>query len=124
KECESAVWMLDREHYEPVIGPVAAEFWDQYIATQDFDAVVRDFSYRIAAGSARRPNREGKLQALNDFGRVAMPAMQEAYLAGDIGPLSGYLHDTAEAMQLDPARYALAPRMMPQGEPADPEAED
>lgn len=124
KECEAAVWLLDREDYEPVLGPAAASFWEQYVATQDFESVVRDYSYKIAAGTARRPNREGKQRALNDFAQVAMPVLQQFAMQGVVEPWNALVADMAEVMQIDGSRYQVElPPAQPDMEQAETEDE-
>jgi hypothetical protein len=117
KEMEAARWMLETHDVAPVVGQLGAVVWEQYIATQDVDAVVRDYTYRIEAGSARKPNKANRVRQLNEFAQIAMPMIQGLAMAGQVGPWNALLGDMAQAQELDAAPYLLPPPPMPPAAP-------
>jgi len=107
KEMQAAVWLLQPKDLAPVIGPAATAVWQTKIASRDFDSVVRDFKYRIQAGSARKPNRMMRIKSIREFGQAAMPAIQAFAMQGFTGPWNAYMHDLAKAIDIDAGDYLL-----------------
>ena len=63
KEAFASRWMLEAEDVAPIVGPVGAMVWQQQIMSSDINLVVKEFDYRIEAGSIRKPNKaKGKYQ--------------------------------------------------------------
>ena len=121
KEMQAAQWALTGEDMAPIIGPVAAQVWDQQMVTEEFESVTRSFSYRIEAGSARKPNKMARMDALNQFGQVALPMMQELAGAGQVGPLNAFLRDFCLAVNIDPTPYVVQPPPPPEEQGPSPE---
>jgi hypothetical protein len=106
-EAATAVWHCDGQHVQPCLGDLGAMVWDQNIKTQSFDRIVHDYDYRVAAGSARKPNKNTKQRALAELGQVILPTLQSFALQGVVEPWNAYIADVANAMDLDPAGYLL-----------------
>lgn len=124
KEIQAAVWGCGGQDVKPILGPLGAAQWDTQIATQPFESVVREYSYRVAAGSARKPNKGQKLASLLEFGQIAGPTMQAMAAQGQVGPWNAYAMDVAQAMDLpNPERYMVEPPPPPMPLPVDPAAE-
>lgn len=116
KEMAIAAALLDAEDVAPVLGPFATPVFERQILAAHPEQIMRDFSYRIAAGSARKPNKTMILQGLNDFGRVAAPVMQQMAVAGIMGPWNAFAMDVAKALDLkDPERYLAELPQQPEG---------
>jgi multidrug efflux pump subunit AcrB len=110
KEMMTLAWLGEREDVVGVFGEMGAEFFDRTVLQTDPENVVRDYSYRIQAGSAKKPNKAMILQSLNDFGRVAVPMMQAFAQAGMFEPWNAYSYDIAKALDLpNPERYMVQP---------------
>lgn len=109
KEIELAVWACEPQDVQPVLGPMGTIFWQQYVMTQEFDKVVRDFDYRVEAGSARKPNKNNRVRQLNEFAQVAMPTIQAFALQGQVGPWNALVSDMAKAQDFQAQSYLLAP---------------
>lgn len=108
KEIAIAAALLERADIEPVLGPIASDLFEVQVMQASPEAIMRDYSYRVAAGSARKPNKSMILQGLNEFGRVAGPVMQELAVAGFTQPWNAYAMDVAQALDLkDPERYLV-----------------
>lgn len=112
KEMQAAIWLLERQDLEPVLGRYGAEFWERHIATEDFDAVVRDYKYTLAAGSARKPNRAQKLRGLTDLGQFIIPALQAYAMGGQVEPWNNFASAMADALEVPGEGFLL------QGPPA------
>ncbi len=111
KEALAARWMLSAEDVAPILGPLGSQLWAQLVQSADVDQVVRELDYRVEAGSARKPNKSGKIeqmgQALQNFG----PVLQQFATMGQVGPLNALLEDWAKANDIDPTRYMIQPPM-------------
>lgn len=100
KEWQVAVWHLNGSDVAPVVGDAAASVFDQTIVTQPFESFSRDYSYRVIADSARKPDRMTRKAALNEFGQVAMPMMLQMAQSGMMGPWNAYVEEFAKAIKL------------------------
>lgn len=107
KEMQAAVWELERPDYERVLGPIGATVFEQHIQSTDFDSVARDYSYTLAAGSARKPNKQQKLRSLNELGKVALPVFTELIGQGMVEPFNAFVGEYATAMDLDPEPFLV-----------------
>lgn len=107
KEMEAAEWGLTQEDVKPVLGEVGSMIWEQQIQAQEFEKTVRDYNYRIEAGSARKPNKVNRIRQLNEFGQIAMPMMQQFAQMGIGDPYNAFMSDWAKANELDVAPYLV-----------------
>jgi len=123
KEMQAAAWILEPKDLVPVLGPAGTAVWQSKIASRDFDSVVRDFKYRVAAGSARKPNRSMRIKSLREFGQVALPAMQAFAMQGFAGPWNAYMQDLGKAIDIDPNQYLLDGQAIQQAMAAQSEQE-
>jgi hypothetical protein len=128
KEAIAARWLLQPQDVAPVLGPLGAEAWAMHLTTTDGDPtgeIGREFSYRIEAGSAKKPNKSFKQEQMNSAMQTLGPILQQLAGAGNPGPLNALLSDWAEANDLDVQPYLLPPPpppqpMPPPGAPAAP----
>jgi hypothetical protein len=107
REMQAARWFCEPKDIEPAVGRMGAMIWQNLVQTQDVDSVVRDFVYRIEAGSARKPNKANKIAVLQDFGQVLLPVITPLVQAGVTAPYNAYITDMAKAMDLDPQPYLI-----------------
>lgn len=107
KEMEAARWMLEADDVAPVLGPAGTYVWENYVLAKDVDTVVRDYDYRIEAGSARKPNKTNRIRQLNDFGQNALPIMHQFVQMGITGPYNAFMQDWAKANDMDASRYLI-----------------
>jgi len=114
KEMMAAEWSLGAEDVHHVIGQAGASIWEQQMQQQEFERTVRDYDYRIEAGSARKPNKTNTIRQLNDFAQIAMPMMQQFVEMGMDGPYNAFMRDWARANELDVAPYLLDMEKMQQ----------
>ena len=109
KECQAAQWLLEQDDIEPIMGKYGAAFWMQVIRVQDFDAIARDYSFKLAAGSARKPNRAGKMQSLTEIGQVIMPTIQALALNGSSDQWNWYVRQLGEQLEIDVDEALIQP---------------
>lgn len=109
-EIAAAVWHCEGQDVQPCLGDSGALFWDQYIKTQSFDRIIHDYDYRVAAGSARKPNKTSKQRALAELGQVILPTIQGYAMQGVVEPWNAYISETCQVLDIDPAGFLLAPK--------------
>lgn len=107
KEAEAARFMLEPEDVGPVLGSLGQVLWSNHVQTTDPDDVVRSYSFRIEAGSARKPNKQAKVDQLTQFAQFAAPLMQEFAAQGMTGPWNTLLHELADAMDIPSDGFML-----------------
>ena len=115
KEIEAARWVLTGQDIAAVLDPIAGQIWDQQILSQDVDAVVKDFTFRVEAGSAKKPNKQGKINQLKEVGSIVMPVIQQMALSGNPGPWNAYMKEMSKALDLDSSGFEVQPPPPPQG---------
>jgi hypothetical protein len=123
KEMEAAEWTLTGDEVAPVVGNAGAFIWNQQMKPQDFERTVRDYDYRVEAGTARKPNKVNRVRQLNEFAQIAMPTLQQFVGQGVVEPYNALIEDWAKANDLDPTRYMIEapPPPPPLGEEMPPE---
>lgn len=114
KEMQAMRWHCGGEDVGHVVGEAGAFIWDEQIRTSDFDQLVRDFNFRIEAGSARKPNKAARGQRLTELGQVILPILQELAAAGQVEPWNAYIRDVCRNLDLDPEPYMLQPPPPPE----------
>ena len=116
-EMAACVWGCTKEDVTPVLGELGASIFESQIQTQDFERVVMDYDYRVAAGSARKPNKQSKQRALTELGQVMLPSIQEFARSGVVAPWNAYMTEIAETMDINPEGFLL-PEPEPQEGPS------
>jgi len=112
KEAMAARWLLNPSDVAPILGPLGAEAWGLHLSNRDGDPsgeIAREFSYRIEAGSARKPNKSAKIEQLNMAIQTLGPMLQQVAAGGNPGPMNALLTDWASANDLDVTNYLLPP---------------
>ena len=120
KQMEAARWELEGQDMQGAIGPLGAYVWDSQVLTQDVETVIRDFQFRVEAGSARKPNKNNKVRTLQEFGQIALPVFSEMAIGGSPDQFNAYIKDWAKANDLDPTEYLFQPPD-PESQPPSPE---
>jgi hypothetical protein len=109
REIQAARWFCDVPDVEPVVGRMGAMIWQNYVMTNDPDQVVRNFTYRVEAGSTRKPNIETKIQQLNELGQYALPVFQQFAAAGQVEPYNAYITEYCKLQNIDPQPFLVQP---------------
>lgn len=95
------------EDIEPIIGGMGAHIFETQILARDVSSVTREFTFRVEAGTARKPNKDTRIGQLNDIGQYLLPVAQEALQLGISKPFNAFIEDYGRAMDIDPKPYML-----------------
>jgi len=109
KEALAARWLLQPQDVAPILGPLGAEVWGQQIQQMDVHALAREFEYRIEAGSARKPNKAGRVEQMNMAVQTLGPILQGLIPMGQVEPMNALLSDWCKALDIDPKPYMIPP---------------
>ena len=109
KEMQAARWLCDGRDVQDVLGPLGANIWEEQMKTEDYDRLVRDYQFRIEAGSARKPNKATRIESMTQVGQIIQPILQQMAMEGNPGPWNAYITDMAKALDLDPTPYLVPP---------------
>jgi hypothetical protein len=107
REIQAMRWACSYDDVLPVLGEMGAHVFETQILTTDVEAITRDFSYRVQAGTARKPNKDTRIAQLNDLAQVLLPTIQPLAQYGVVRPLNAFISDMADAMEMDAAPYML-----------------
>lgn len=114
KEALAAQWLLEEEDVAFVLGPEGAKLWEQLIVPADPGSLALEYDYRIEAGSARKPNKEQKIEnmqnALQNFPNI----WQMAGGMADPAPANALIRDWAKANDIENVDRYLVPPPDPQ----------
>jgi hypothetical protein len=108
-EMVAASWTLTGEDIRRAVGDLSAHVWDTQMRTQDFESVVRDYNYRIEAGSAAKPNKQSQQDKINNLAQVMMPTLSQMVGMGQVGPYNAMIRDIGKAHDIDPTDYLVPP---------------
>jgi hypothetical protein len=125
KEALMARWLISPEDVAPLLGPMAAQAWQMHVLNEAPDTIVREYSYRVEAGSARKPNIASKVENLNNAMQIIMPVAQGLLQAGKPELFNAMLEDWGKTMNFDISRYLVPPPPPPPPEqpPGEPPPE-
>lgn len=115
KEAIAARTVLTPKDVLPIIGPQAAFYWGRYVMTGSFEEIVHQLSYRIEAGSTRKPNRERFAQNMTQaLQALLQPLLQFGFQTANFNPVNNLLTDWAKSIDQDATGYLLQlPPMIP-----------
>lgn len=109
KEALCARWLIYPQDVEPLLGPMAAQAWGMHVQGESPDSIVREYSYRVEAGSARKPNVATRIENITNAMQIVMPIAQGLLQAGRPELFNALLEDWGKSMQVDVSRYAVPP---------------
>ena len=108
KEAMAARWLLQPDDVAPVIGPLGAMVWGQ-VQQMGVDQVAREYAYRIEAGSARKPNKSGRVEQMQMALQTLGPVLQPLVMQGVTGPMNALLSAWADSLDIDAKQFLLPP---------------
>lgn len=114
KEALLARWLIYPQDVEPILGPMAAQAWGMHVQNESPDAIVREYSYRVEAGSAKKPNIATRIENITQAMQILAPVSQGLLQAGRPELFNALLEDWGKAMQVDVTRYMIPPPPPPQ----------
>lgn len=118
KEALLARWLIYPQDVAPILGPMAAQAWGMHVQGEGPDEIVREYSYRVEAGSARKPNIATKTENLNNFLQIIMPVAQGLMQAGRPELFNSLMDAWGKVNQMDVSGYQIPPPPPPP--PPDP----
>jgi hypothetical protein len=109
KEALAARWLLRPDEVAPVVGPLGAMVWAQSVANASLDEMSRSYDYRVEAGSARKPNKAGRVEQMQMALQTLGPVLQPLAMSGNPEPMNALLSAWAESLDIDPSGFMLPP---------------
>ena len=79
KEALLARWLIYPQDVAPVLGPMAAQAWGMHVQGESPDAIVREYDYRVEAGSARKPNVATRIENITSAMQILAPIETREY---------------------------------------------
>jgi hypothetical protein len=128
KEALAARWLLTPEDVAPIVGPLGAVAWGQYVASLEPIQVAREYDYRIEAGSAKKPNKATRVEQMQAALQNLGPVLSGLIGSGLVDPFNALIKDWAASLDLDATPYLVPqpppppppmPPGLPQGAPPD-----
>lgn len=110
KEALASRWHITGKDVVHIMGKPIAFLWDQIIVSSDPADICHNLEYRIAAGSARKPNKQREADNMSQAMQNLFPNLW-SYAAGtgDYGPVNSLLEDWAKSLDLDITKYLIKP---------------
>jgi hypothetical protein len=99
---------------------MAAQAWAMHVQQEDPESVVREYSYRVEAGSVKKPNIATKIENLNQAMQTLMPIAQGMLQAGQPDLFNSLMTDWGDAMNFDVSKYMIPPPPPPGPPPSEP----
>jgi hypothetical protein len=122
KEAFCTRWFVGPEDVAPLLGQVGARLWSLLIDEQDIEKVIREMEYTIAAGSAKRRNRQEELANLNQALQFFFPEISKhADVTTDTSAVNALIQRWGDAAQIDLSDVVLGQRVPPPPEGPSPE---
>lgn len=107
REIQLLRWDGAYEDVAPIIGDIGARVFAEQIQTREVSDVTREFSFRVEAGTARKPNKDTRIAQLNELAQYLLPTAQQAMSMGLPGPFNAFMLDLGRAMDIDPTPYMI-----------------
>jgi hypothetical protein len=101
KEWQTAVWLLDAADVVDVVGPAGAWLFQTHIVTEEFSSVAYNYTFRLVAGSAQKPNKANRIDKLLKFGQAATPYWQQLLQLGQPQPYNRFMREFAKALDIE-----------------------
>jgi len=109
KEALLARWLIYPQDVAPLMGPMAAQAWQLHVQAEDPESIVREYDYRVEAGSARKPNIATRIENLNQFLPMVMPVAQGLLQAGKPDLFNSIMKSWGQLMQMDVSEFEVPP---------------
>lgn len=104
-----ARWLIEPQDIAPLMGMMAAQAWQMHVKGEDPESIVREYSYRIEAGSARKPNKATEVEQVQQAMQVLMPVAQGLLQSGNPTVFNALMEDFGRANDIDVSRYIIPP---------------
>jgi hypothetical protein len=94
-----------------------------HVQGENPENIVREYSYRVEAGSARKPNIATKVENLNNFMQIIAPVSQGMMQAGQPEIFNAMLSTWGKVNQMDVSEFMVPPPPPPPPPPPGPPQE-
>jgi len=94
-----------------------------HVQNEDPEAIVREYSYRVEAGSVRKPNAATRVEQINQAMQILAPVAQGMLQAGQPQLFNALLTKWGQAMQMDVQEFLIPPPPPPGPPPDQPPAQ-
>ena len=101
--------MITPEDIAPLLGRLSAAAWKMHVQAEDPESIVREYDYRVEAGSARKPNKGSKVEQINAAMQILMPVAQGMMQAGKPELFNALMQDFGRALDIDVTNYHVDP---------------
>jgi hypothetical protein len=109
REALAVRWLLEPNDVAPVLGPMGAIAWEQHVAKRDLTSLTRDFLFRVEAGSARKPNKSGRVEQMTLAVQTLGPILAPLATGGVVEPFNALMRDWAMSLDIDASPYLIPP---------------
>lgn len=125
REALAVRWHLQASDIAPILGPVAAQLWDQLIVPSDPAEVLFQLEYRIEAGTVRKPNKDRDLANANlAMSTLFQPFFALAQQTGQVAQVNALITQWGKANEIEDIESLLIlPPPMPPVMPPPAEGE-
>jgi hypothetical protein len=120
KEALLSRWLIGPQDIAPLLGPMAAQAWQMHVQGEDPESIVREYSYRVEAGSVKKPNVATRIENITNAMQILAPISQGLLQAGRPELFNALLEDWGKAMNVDVSRYMVPPPPPPGPPPGPP----
>lgn len=118
-EALAARWHLKPDDVRPVLGPVGAMWWEQLVHAADPREILFNLTYRVEAGSAKKPNKaRDQEQANNLMNNLFQPFLNWGSSTGDMKPVNALVRKWLKAQdEPNPNDFLFVPPPAPMQSP-------
>lgn len=109
KEAMALRWLHDDEDVKHVLGKRGAALWRQHVMSGDILKVVREYNYRIEAGSMRKPNKDTEIANLMQALQVWAPLIQFCLANHMFDQVNALIQQYGKAFDFDVKQMLLPP---------------
>lgn len=111
KEALAARWHLEGQDLELLMGPIGAQWWQQYVTPTDPAEMLHQLEYRTEANSARKPNKDKQASDADEaMKQLFTPLYQISQgSTGNVGPVNALLAAWAKAHDWDVEKFLIPP---------------
>ena len=117
KEKVLAALIVKGEDIRPLVGDDGAYLWDQHVAGENLEAVVREMTVTVEANDVKKPNKQREAESVQQLLGYMGPLLQQyAQDTGDSEPVNAIVEAIGEAIEVDVSKLRLGP-WSPQANP-------
>jgi hypothetical protein len=121
KEIQALCWAGQPEFFQSHLGPEAAMDFMEYLSSSPPDAVVREYYYRVASDSVRRPNKAAKRKDMVELVQQIIPGILQFAAMGMTGPWNGLMQAMGDSYDLDSTPFMVPEFVPPEQQAAEDE---